>query len=276
MADSAVIWAVAFCSIWHRDVMDEHVAGALNLGRFVSATAGRTGTTQLLSGGVAVASPVPVVNGFVNAAVPLPGATSDFVGEAMSFFAGRDRGFVMWVPGRQRELTAIVQAVDSASEKSLSPAMSVRQPIAHDSDLEFRVVATGDDGVMFGDVAERGYELAGLAWLLARHDSFGADGSIWVTAFDGQTPVGTACGYLDGDTGGIYYVATPPEHRGRGVAAACTAWVTNWLLEHGANCVTLQASQSGFPVYQRLGFTVYDTYRQFEFAAPPAGDSASL
>jgi GNAT superfamily N-acetyltransferase len=256
--------------------MDEHVAGVVNLGRFVSATAGRTGTTQLLTGGVAVASPVPVVNGFVNAAVALPGATSDFVDEAMTFFAGLARGFVMWVPDRQRELTTLVQAVGSASEKSLSPAMSIRQPIAKGSAFDFRVVGSSGDGVVFGDVAERGYELAGLAWLLARHDSFGADGAIWVTAFDGHIPVGTACGFLDGDTGGIYYVATPPEHRGRGVAAACTAWVTNWLLEHGANCVTLQASQSGFPVYQRLGFTVYDTYRQFEFAAPPAGDSAPV
>jgi predicted GNAT family acetyltransferase len=93
--------------------------------------------------------------------------------------------------------------------------------------------------------------------------------------FDGPDPVGVACGYLDDETGGIYYVATPPEHRGRGVAAAATAWVTNWLLARGARIVILQSSESGFGVYQRLGFDVYDTYQRFEVQADSSHDSAS-
>jgi len=48
-----------------------------------------------------------------------------------------------------------------------------------------------------------------------------------------------------------------PEARGAGLAAACTAAVTNLALERGAKGVTLQATHLGEPTYRRLGFREY-------------------
>lgn len=60
-----------------------------------------------------------------------------------------------------------------------------------------------------------------------------------------------------GDVAGVYWVGTLPEARGHGLAAACTAAVTNLALEHGAKAVTLQASHMGEATYKRLGYKEY-------------------
>jgi hypothetical protein len=49
--------------------------------------------------------------------------------------------------------------------------MAIRRPIALGSTFEFRAVVSDEDGAIFGDIAERGYERPGLAWLLSQHDS---------------------------------------------------------------------------------------------------------
>ncbi len=98
---------------------------------------------------------------------------------------------------------------------------------------------------------------------MARQQSCRAPDSWWHVAFDGDVPVSAACGFRTGDTGGIYSVATPPEFRGRGFAAAVTSAATNHLFELGVAHVVLQASKLGFGVYERLGFTTYDHYDRF-------------
>ena len=85
---------------------------------------------------------------------------------------------------------------------------------------------------------------------------------------EGEQPLGVACGFGTGDVGGVYYVATPEEHRGQGAAALATTYVTNTLFDSGATSVVLQASAMGFPVYERLGFAVYDSYEQLTFPEP--------
>jgi ribosomal protein S18 acetylase RimI-like enzyme len=66
--------------------------------------------------------------------------------------------------------------------------------------------------------------------------------------------VATSIGYTLGDTAGIFNVATPAEHRGRGYGAAVTAAAARGAFDDGAELAWLQASQMGFSVYRRLGF----------------------
>jgi N-acetylglutamate synthase len=268
--------------------MDDRTAGAANLIGFIEATAGRRGTAAAVRGGRVVASPVPIAHGFLNAAVATaPGfAAAEFVDDTTAFFAEQGRPFVVWVAGGQPELRAEVERRGGVLDPDRPPAMSIHRPIGAAAaggptrDLRVEVVADDEAGAVFGDLCERGYEIPGLAWLLAEHDSYRADGTTWAMVAEGDAPLGVACSFvggpldgsidgpLDGSTGGIYYVATPPEHRGRGAAAFITAWLTDRMLEAGVGTVVLQASQLGEPVYRRLGFETYDTFQRFTFEAP--------
>jgi ribosomal protein S18 acetylase RimI-like enzyme len=67
-------------------------------------------------------------------------------------------------------------------------------------------------------------------------------------------PVSTSCLIFGGGAAGIYNVGTLPEARGRGLGAALTA---RPLLDARAmdyRIGTLQSSEMGFGVYQKLGF----------------------
>ncbi len=251
------------------------VIGAQNLAQFVAATAGRNGATQEVRGGVVVASPIDVVNGYVNALIPTePEADNSGVvqllDEATAFFAAQSRSFVVWALESSTNLIHELTRRCSAAPEALSPAMIVRQRIASiESELNVRIVDGPSDRAVFGELVERGYDKPGLGWLHDHHGSYTATGATWAIVSDGDTPLGVAGGFFDpsrSETGGIYYVATPPENRGRGAAAVVTAWVTNHLFYAGATSVVLQASPLGFPLYQRLGFETYDHYARFTIA----------
>jgi GNAT superfamily N-acetyltransferase len=65
--------------------------------------------------------------------------------------------------------------------------------------------------------------------------------------------------------GGLYWIATDPAARGRGVGAAVTAAAANWCFDFGAANVQLQASAMGRSVYERLGFETlyhYDVWQR--------------
>ncbi len=183
----------------------------------------------------------------------------------MGFFAGHDRAFVLWVPESCPDLADAAVRRGATPDETRSPAMVAHSTILADQELDIALVTDDAAGATFGDVAERGYGLPGMAYLQKIQDSYNAPGIMWAIASTDGTPVGVAAGVLDGETGGIYYVATPPEFRGRGVGAATTAWVTNELFARGARTVTLQASEAGFGVYHRLGFETYDHYLRFTF-----------
>jgi GNAT superfamily N-acetyltransferase len=74
-----------------------------------------------------------------------------------------------------------------------------------------------------------------------------------VGRMDGRV-VATAAVVLTGDVAGLYWIATAPEYRGRGVGAELTTSAMEIARDHGAGLCTLQASTMGEPVYRRLGF----------------------
>jgi ribosomal protein S18 acetylase RimI-like enzyme len=251
------------CAMVH-DV-EIHEAGAINLAGFVCSTAGRTGTVADICGGVAVAGPVPLVHGYVTTAVPTNPAASaaDFVDEAVGFFAGLDRGFVLWAPRYDPSYAEAATHQGLSPHGDPTPAMVARASLPMNPDLHLRLVDDDTSAAVFGDLCERGYGQPGMAWLMAHHQSYSATDTYWHIASEHDMPVSVACGYVNGDVGGIYSVATPAEFRGRGFAAAVTAAATNHLFDLGALSVVLQASRLGFGVYERLGFTVYDHFDRF-------------
>ena len=252
--------------------MDPRVDGARNLVEFVAAAVGAKAIVQRGDQGVFVASPVPIANGYVNAAVrtSATGDAGNFVDEAITFFAAARRPFVLWALDSDVALAEAAVERGGVSEGQLIPAMQTSALIRSDTTLHVSMVASTEEGAVFGALAERGYDKPGLARLLDVHGSYTAPGCQWVVAFDGLEPVGVGASFRHANSGGVYYIATPPESRGRGVGAAVTGWLTNQLLRDGVHGVSLQASPSGYPLYERLGFTTYDHYRRFTFDREPA------
>ena len=250
--------------------------GVANLAAFVAATVGRAGRVEAVPGGTVVASAVPVANGYLNAAFRSDGAVPAdvFLDAARTVFADVGTPYVVWVESTDAELLTAAGAAGGladttdTTDTTDTPAMVVTGPVARPSRVDVRPVRGDADRATFVRLCENGYGMAGLAWLLESQGCLDAPGTTWAIASADGVDRSVACGFSDGTTGGIYYVATPPEHRGRGAASAVTAWLTNRLLDGGASRVTLQASEAGRPVYERLGFTTPGTFRRHTFDEP--------
>ena len=76
----------------------------------------------------------------------------------------------------------------------------------------------------------------------------------------GGQAVTTGFGVVLGPHVGIFNIATPPAHRRRGYGAAVTARAVADGLEAGAKWAWLQASEAGYPVYERLGFRTSEAW----------------
>jgi predicted GNAT family acetyltransferase len=87
-----------------------------------------------------------------------------------------------------------------------------------------------------------------------------------VTSMVGAAPTLAAVGRV----GPVY---TPPEHRGRGYAAALTAHVTRTLLDEGATPIlyTQLSNPTSNAVYQRLGYEPVAEITRYEFGPPAPG-----
>ena len=73
-------------------------------------------------------------------------------------------------------------------------------------------------------------------------------------AFEDERPLATTSVLVEGDLAGIYFVATLPEARGRGIGSAVTRAAMRYARDAGATRAALQSSDVGFSVYRGLGF----------------------
>lgn len=80
--------------------------------------------------------------------------------------------------------------------------------------------------------------------------------SACVASVDGR-PVA----WVSGGVGMVGWIASLPEVRGRGYAAACTVNVTNQAIARGVDVVSLQSSPMGEKLYRHLGFEELYAYR---------------
>lgn len=94
---------------------------------------------------------------------------------------------------------------------------------------------------------------------------------VWVGRVDDR-PVTTATAYVGAGFVGVYAVATTAEARGRGYGEAVT-WAAT--MSRPDLPATLQASEMGYPVYERMGyrtvaeFTVWERVRPGTIGRPP-------
>jgi GNAT superfamily N-acetyltransferase len=156
------------------------------------------------------------------------------------------RAWTVWVPDHDREAqelleraehvidarpTAMVRALD---DLELSPPVDLAEPDMAE--------ASRINDAAFGGDFERAF-----AALLPE------PAHLYMARADG-VPACTVLTYEKDGECGVYFVATLPEARGRGLA---TALMTHALLaarDRGCTTTSLQATARGRPVYERLGY----------------------
>jgi GNAT superfamily N-acetyltransferase len=83
------------------------------------------------------------------------------------------------------------------------------------------------------------------------------------TAYDGDTATSTAALIATDDVAGIYNVATPDGFRRRGLGEAVTRAAVAEGGRRGCSLTTLQASEMGYPIYERMGYRTVVQWRSF-------------
>jgi GNAT superfamily N-acetyltransferase len=170
---------------------------------------------------------------------------------AEAYESGGVEAWTVWVPDEDRDSVRMLAArghVLDASPRAMAMELA---------DLGPELAAP--EGV-----EARPADSSGCASLNDRAYGFGSDGfavgivgemSIrWHGAFAGNEPIGCVGTIAIGDDCLITGVATPPEHRGRGIASWLVRGALAGALEQGMATASLQASRAGASIYERLGF----------------------
>jgi GNAT superfamily N-acetyltransferase len=171
------------------------------------------------------------------------------------------RAWTVWVPDEDRETARMLARrghLLDAAPRAMAMELSapVPKPPAPDgvdarpcdpataAELNDRAYGYGEDGFR-----------AGLA---------GETAIRWYGAYASEEPVGCIGTIATGEDCCVTGVATPPEHRGRGIASWLLSQVLAEARDEGLSSASLQATKSGAPIYERLGFADHGFLEMWE------------
>lgn len=186
--------------------------------------------------------------------------------QADAFYGGSANPYAVITMSRQDlDLDAYLGAQGFTAQADL-PAMLADTPLPMPPTApgwRIELLTQAGDLPAFVDVCAKAYATLGLpefltpGFFVETSPLLGPDVSIALARDACGKVAATAMALHTGEVAGVYWVGTLPEARGAGLAAACTAAVTNLALEQSARGVTLQATHLGEPTYRRLGFREY-------------------
>ena len=183
--------------------------------------------------------------------------------------AGVD-AWTVWVPDFERETIARLEAAGHRFDgKPLAMVLELERFEAPEiGDLDWDAEASPD---LLGPMNELAYgdHGAGMALALA------APPVELVRLYQARVDGEPACvlGTIDheGDDLGIYFVATDPERRGRGLATRLMVAALADAKRRGLRTSSLQASAMGEPIYRKLGYEPHFHLQLYERRRPAAG-----
>jgi ribosomal protein S18 acetylase RimI-like enzyme len=204
--------------------------------------------------------------GVVRVDSALPAAEA--VARRRDWFAARGQGYTHCLRlHRDEDLAAALEA-GGLSRFGNSPGMVIDAPLPEKplfAGVRIDAVKGEDDVREFARVTGAAYASLGMPEKVAhRHFAdarFFAQPHVeaYLARLDGVAVAASMLVVTHG-VGGIYWVATRPEARGRGLAEACTRHAGNVAFDKGADFVALQASVMGEPVYRRMGYREITRY----------------
>lgn len=204
---------------------------------------------------------------------PDPDAVFDTAGR---FFGRLGRGYTLWTRAHldaDLEQAAKDRGYAVVSE---SPCMLLERSLPEASlakGLRVERIHNVDEVALLASVEARAYATLGLPTdaahaVFSRPDRLLQPHTIAVLGRADEEPAAAALAILSHGIAGLYWVATVPEARGRGLGGACSRLVSNLALEAGARWLVLQANKQGEPVYKRLGYREITRYRWVFVPAP--------
>jgi GNAT superfamily N-acetyltransferase len=211
---------------------------------------------------------VPLPLPFLNCAIRLHQAVTpeQLVAQTGAFFGGLANPYAILTFNRHdADLEAWLDA-EAYHPHSRLPTMLAQAPMKGPelgTAWRLHLATTAQDLEDFVQVNAQAYETLGLPPMfmpfhfMDRATMLAPDVTIALARDADGRAQATAMALHTGIVAGVYWVGTVPEARGKGLAAACTALVTNLALEKGAKAVTLQATHMGESVYRRLGYHAY-------------------
>ena len=244
---------------------DEVTSAFAEDGRILAAALGARAMTRTLGHASLMITgvPIPTLNGVVTLRPSVKAADAGKLLEVME--RKHIPHSIQIRPGCGSELAELAASRGLVEDEPvplmvMQPAADRLGEVARHPDLSIRVLAPDEASVHvaigaegFGAPVEL-FEALVTPRVLA-HPAFRA----YVGTVEGE-PVTTALGLVHGDHVGIFDVATPPRHRGRGYGAAVTARAALDGFEAGASFAYLQSSPAGFGIYERLGFRTLETW----------------
>ncbi len=236
----------------------------------------RAGGVVVDEGGLtfwAGAHPLPVLaNAVVRTDPRVP--AKDVLVRGYRFFLEHRRGFSVLLSGAaDADLRPVCESAGlPLTGESPGMVLERRLPdVPTPAGVSIRTVDTDADAREFARVGDESYrtlgmpEGGGLA-MLGRLAVLRAPHIVSILASVDGTPTAAAMVILSHGVGGVYWVATTPAARGRGLGELVTRIVGNVAFDLGARAVVLQASPMGEPIYRRMGYrevTRYPCYVQF-------------
>lgn len=194
--------------------------------------------------------------------------------EARRFFSMNNRGFVIWI--RDHADHALETYLKEKGYTPLrvpgSTGMLIRGPIEMPEmpeGVSIKKVAGAKEVEDYAAVIRDAFdktEVVTREMFSNERILVGEKAQAWV-AYRDRRPVAAATTIVSGGAGGIYYVGTVGDERGKGLGAWITAVATNAGFELGADVVVLQASIAGEKVYARLGYEAMTHYRWYLISA---------
>jgi GNAT superfamily N-acetyltransferase len=169
--------------------------------------------------------------------------------------------WTVWVPDEDRETARLLaarghkldaapraMAMELADLPPEPPAPAGVEPRpggpATAAELNDRAYGYGDDGFRAGLVGETAIR--------------------WHSACADEVPVCCVGTIAVGDDCCVTGVATPPEHRGRGIASWLMLRALATARKEGFLTASLQATKAGAPIYERLGFADFGFIEMWE------------
>ncbi|HEY4608981.1 MAG TPA: GNAT family N-acetyltransferase, partial [Ilumatobacteraceae bacterium] len=232
------------------------------LGRHAGFALGQTDSMTLTASGL----PVAFFNGgFAHAR---SGDPERCIADAIAFFARVEVPFLLWLrEGAYDDLIAAGRAaglhhVGGPPSMALASIPEIKSPA---DELELRLAASPADLRDHLAVLAAGFGMPNdiLQRVMVESLLDDADMAI-VVGRVGGVPVTTALLATSGETAGVYNVATVSEYRGKGYGEAATWAVIGEGARRGCTHSILQSSDSGHPIYERMGFVDVGRYVQLE------------